>query len=302
MVGTQPSAVRRRTATWSPGVHDLVTTVHGRPRSYRLHVPAIDRTDGCPLLVALHHGRADATGIERLTGIVPRASREGFVVLLPEADREHGYWNDGRLSGIDDEGFIARLIDEIGDSLALDERRVFLLGFSNGASMAFLFALRRPIVAAVAAVAGTIGRRPARLSRAVVPVPVVYFHGTRDPFVYYHTGGSAGTRRGVSLSAEELVHWWSRCNGCPAGPVVEALADHVGDGMPVLRTSYGGGSRSTEVVLYTILGGGHTWPGGAQQWAPAGVAGRTSRQVDATGIAFDFFKSRPPRRPHGPGE
>jgi polyhydroxybutyrate depolymerase len=40
------------------------------------------------------------------------------------------------------------------------------------------------------------------------------------------------------------------------------------------------------VVLYTIEGGGHTWPGGP----PVGRrVGRVSRDIDATSAMLDFF-------------
>jgi polyhydroxybutyrate depolymerase len=44
------------------------------------------------------------------------------------------------------------------------------------------------------------------------------------------------------------------------------------------------------VVLYTIEGGGHTWPGGP----PVGWrVGRVSRDLDATRTMIDFFDRHP---------
>lgn len=42
------------------------------------------------------------------------------------------------------------------------------------------------------------------------------------------------------------------------------------------------------VVLYTILGGGHSWPGGGRQ--PRWFLGRTSDGVDATSEMWEFFR------------
>ena len=61
------------------------------------------------------------------------------------------------------------------------------------------------------------------------------------------------------------------------------------DGTQVRREIYGPCSQETEVLLYAIEGGGHTWPGG-DQYLPAWIIGRTSRDVNANEVIWDFFK------------
>jgi polyhydroxybutyrate depolymerase len=43
------------------------------------------------------------------------------------------------------------------------------------------------------------------------------------------------------------------------------------------------------VILYTIEGGGHTWPGGLQ-YLPERIIGKTSKDLDANQLIWDFFK------------
>jgi polyhydroxybutyrate depolymerase len=45
--------------------------------------------------------------------------------------------------------------------------------------------------------------------------------------------------------------------------------------------------EGAEVIFYTIIGGGHTWPGGT----PIPVVGKTSRDIDATEAMWDFFQA-----------
>jgi len=45
------------------------------------------------------------------------------------------------------------------------------------------------------------------------------------------------------------------------------------------------------VVLYTIEGGGHTWPGGTP--LPEWLLGPMSRSVDATRLMWAFFRAHP---------
>jgi polyhydroxybutyrate depolymerase len=42
------------------------------------------------------------------------------------------------------------------------------------------------------------------------------------------------------------------------------------------------------VVLYTIQGGGHSWPGGKP--LPQWWVGPTSRSIDATSMMWTFFR------------
>lgn len=52
--------------------------------------------------------------------------------------------------------------------------------------------------------------------------------------------------------------------------------------------------RETAVVLYTVTGGGHTWPGGLQ-YLPEGVIGRTTTQFSASAESWEFFRAHPRR-------
>jgi polyhydroxybutyrate depolymerase len=59
----------------------------------------------------------------------------------------------------------------------------------------------------------------------------------------------------------------------------------------VTRRAYAG--CDADVVLYTIHGGGHTWPGGTP--LPEWFVGTTSRSVDASTLMWDFFRRHPHR-------
>jgi len=48
-----------------------------------------------------------------------------------------------------------------------------------------------------------------------------------------------------------------------------------------------------EVVLYTIEGGGHTWPGSAFDANLADLMGPTSTDIDATALMWQFFATHP---------
>lgn len=138
-----------------------------------------------------------------------------------------------------------------------------------------LASLRPDLVRAVGAVSGL--RAPSRLPLSR-PVPVVAFHGTADRINPYR-----GHSRGEWIeSVPEAAGAWARANWTEA----RALADVVASG--VRRTRYGDTGGPGEVVLYTIDGGGHTWPGGYLGFIGSLLLGRTSREIDATELIWAF--------------
>ena len=62
------------------------------------------------------------------------------------------------------------------------------------------------------------------------------------------------------------------------------------DGCQVTRETYGGGSGGSEVVVYTVHGGGHNWPGGSGAVAQD-VLGVTTYDISASDICWEFFRN-----------
>ncbi|MHC5543321.1 polyhydroxybutyrate depolymerase, partial [Singulisphaera rosea] len=76
----------------------------------------------------------------------------------------------------------------------------------------------------------------------------------------------------------------------PETPTVARLPDRADDGTTVQMKSYGPGREGSEVILYVIEGGGHTWPGGK---ARLPLLGKTSREVSANDLIWEFFQKHP---------
>ena len=56
----------------------------------------------------------------------------------------------------------------------------------------------------------------------------------------------------------------------------------------VTRREYTHCANNATVALYTIHGGGHTWPGGKPM--PEWMLGHTSQSIDATSQMWAFFR------------
>ena len=274
--------------------------VGGLQRSYLLYVPgSVPRGRSAGLVVVLHGGGGNGRQIERHTGFSALADRRGFIAVYPDAvDRN---WNDGRAApaiaaqqqNVDDVGFLSALITGLTREFAVDPRRVYVTGASNGAFMSQRLAAElSDRIAAIAPVIGGMAPQVRDGFAPTVPVSVLLINGTDDSLVPYH-GGAVARTRGETISVAEIVRLWATHNRCPEGPETVLLADagpH--DGTRVHRTTYARCANRTAVTLYTIEGGGHTWPG-AVQYLPRAVIGRTSRDIEATPLIWQFFAGHP---------
>ncbi|MBI3467483.1 MAG: hypothetical protein HY000_31120 [Planctomycetes bacterium] len=231
-----------------------------------------------------------------LTGFSPVADKHGFAVAYP--DGINGLWRfwEGdaapakkKLARVkaEDIGFIAELIDQLIKEGVADRRRVYVTGISNGSYMTNRLGCElSDRIAAIAPVAGTIPKIMSEHMKPGRPIPVIYFHGTEDKIVGVN-GADFLTKRELSLSADELVEWWAKHNGCTAKPELDKLPDKADDGTTVERNSFSAGKAGAPVIYYEVHGGGHTWPGGFAQ--PEALLGKTCRDINASEIIWEFF-------------
>lgn len=267
-------------------------TIHvgGVPRTYLLHLPP-SREPGraLPLLLVFHGAGGNAAGMAQHTALTETATAHGYAVVYPEGINHR--WNDGRgIVTADDVGFIQALLDSLGPTLPVEPQRIYATGISNGAGMSFRLACDLPgTLAAIAPVAGALAAALEERCATATPVSLVMFQGTRDPLMPYD-GGVLTLRRGSVLAAPRTAGLFAKVNGCADEPMVAAEPDTVTDGTRVRRSTYSGCRDGRDVVLFTIEGGGHTWPGGP----PVGRSvGRVTRDLDATRVMLDFFDRHP---------
>jgi polyhydroxybutyrate depolymerase len=279
---------------------------NGLERSYRIHIPSKLPEDSTPGLVfVLHGGGGTGEGMERtltLGGFNTLADDDNIIVVYPDGFEKN--WNDGRKNvsdpaheqNIDDVGFFTILIDNLTSEFDIDSKRIYVTGISNGAMMSYRLAVELPEkIAAIAPVAGAfpIDLVPYNISNN--PVSVCVLSGTNDPLVPWEGGlvGFPRNPRGIVLSVPDSVSLWVVHDNCSTIPNSTVLPDSdPADHTWVQRDVYSNGTNQTEVVLYTIYNGGHTWPDG-YQYLPEQLVGRTTHDIDANMVIWDFFLTHP---------
>ncbi|NJK64134.1 MAG: hypothetical protein HC921_16890 [Synechococcaceae cyanobacterium SM2_3_1] len=184
----------------------------------------------------------------------------------------------------DDIGFISTLLDALLDTYPIDFTRVYAVGYSDGAFFSARLACElSERITAIALVAGSMAARIGRNCRPQRPVPVIQLRGTEDTIV--PSEGFPGY-----LSTEAVTETWVKINGCHPAPVVTELPDRVEDGTSVTLLAYQHCRQDTEVQLFQIHGGGHTWPG-SKGVKLESILGRTSQDLDGTSLIWTFLQA-----------
>lgn len=275
----------------------------GIDREYRLHVPMLlPRDRPVPLILVFHGGSSNALQMELLTGFSQYSEQKQFLVVYPEGIEKN--WNDGRKQAvipaqrynINDVQFVEDIITAVSKRYPVDPQRIYATGISNGGMFTHYLAMNLSHrIAAGAPVVGGLGERAVEKFKPEHPVSMLIIQGTRDPVIPYHGGDVADGRRGRLIGTEHVAKLWADHNGCQSSPEVGDVPDF----MPLDRCTarwqnWPGGRNGTDVTLYTIEGGGHTWPG-SLQYLPKAIVGPVCRDFHATALIWDFFEKHPKR-------
>ena len=293
------SCTRPRAQPPATGNVSKFITVNGLKRSYHLYIPSTSHDEtAVPLVIALHGGGGTGKKVNKLFRLNSLSEQYGFIVVYPDAFDHH--WNDGRgvrkyqsqRENIDDVAFISAMIDAIAGDFNIDEKRVYVMGASNGAMMSFRLGCE--LAPKIRAMAPVIGSMPENLAARCVParpVPLIMINGTDDPLVPWQGGYVHGFRKklGKIISVRKTIDLWVDRNGCSPDPQISLVPDSdPHDGTRVKIRTYRNCQDKAAVILYEIQGGGHTWPGG-YQYLPEFLIGKTSKDMDATKTIWTFF-------------
>ena len=253
-------------------------------RDYLLHVPKrYDRSTPTPLVISLHGAALWGAAQKEISQWNRVADAEGFIVVYPSGVKGSGprVWRMGGEGGNRDVRFIAKLIDTLSAQYNIDPNRIYANGLSNGGGMSFVLSCTMSDRIAAVGTVGAAQILPSDWCKDSKPVPLINVHGTADPAAPYKGGWSWMVRQRFP----DVQRWtakWARRNHCAPTAVDSAVA------ADVTRRTWVRCADDAAVVLYTIEGGGHTWPGGGPM--PEWFAGPTSRSIDASSVMWRFFR------------
>jgi polyhydroxybutyrate depolymerase len=246
--GVEPLPVASADAQEGGGVLGQWVRSGGIDRRYQLFVP--DGQDGhtpLPLVVVLHGAGGSGATIRLNLDMDAAAARHGFVAAYPYGV---GSWAIGLGTmadgyGVNDVLFVRTLIAQLASELPIDRRRVYVVGFSDGATMSYRLGCQLgDEIAAIAAISSGMPSFPQLYGRPSRPLPVLMVAGTADEIFPLSS---------VSTTAQE----WARLDGCRS-QTTESLDGLSAEGRAIQLTRYDGCNDEVGVRLYLIEGGRHT--------------------------------------------
>lgn len=254
----------------------------GRSRDVLYLQPALQaRGSKVPALILLHYLDGTPADMADLTKIARLVRDDGIWVILPKG--VNGTWNykPNALNQVDDVGFLTQLIQQSVADYPLDPTRIYMAGYSDGGLMTQRFACDKPrLIAAGAAVAATLYQALANACTPNQGTPMLFMQGEDDKVLPYK--GNL-----LFLSAPATAAFWARIDGCAATPTGTDLPNRIGDGTTVHLDRYQGCAADEGVAFYSVVNGGHTWPG-AYDYSPD--LGLTTQDINADTVMWQFFR------------
>jgi polyhydroxybutyrate depolymerase len=295
-LGASLACIKTAEGPVQPGSTYRSVVSGGRERCYLLYVPtSYDPDKPVPVVLSLHGFASNPKEQQGYARWERLADEEGFLVAYPKGLSSPLRWNVGpgaRLGTVDDVQFVGDMITTLSAKTAVDTDRIYVTGFSNGGDMAYQIACRlADRVAAVGVVSG-LGPEPPGGCNLAHPVPLIAFFGAADPLA---KGLPLPTWLidlvfNVSVELEEpsaptetLIGRVAEGNGCDGTPEPLPASGRVHG------IHYTGCRDDAEVILYTLEGGGHGWPGGPS----IPLLGEASSDIDASRVMWEFFSQHP---------
>lgn len=279
----------------APGFFSRSIMVDGLKREYSFYLPSSYNGKKPMPLVLNYHGGGGNSNTQRNTSMMDKAAeRHGFIVVYPQGTNKtsflrKGYtWNAGSCCGwaqqhnVDDVKFTRVMLDALQGELSVDTRRIYATGISNGAMMCYRLACElADRIAAIAPISGPMGMGTCTPSR---PISILHFHGTDDLFAPFAGGVGSRSLPGQRFaSVQTTITMWQRALGLEnVRPKDMQLSSSV------TEKEYSSGQ--VELILCTIHGGGHTWPGGQFGFLGKRVLGNMDMSISASDVMWNFFK------------
>jgi polyhydroxybutyrate depolymerase len=282
--GSQPSI--------APGDYNWSVNSDGLVRTFLVHIPP--NVEARPALIVVFHGgggtslrMANKTHMNKVSDV------GNFIAVYPQGVR--GEWNFGpqSRSSANDVAFIRRMLEYLTAQLNIDQKRIYMAGFSQGGFMTQRLTYEMPEKIAAATIVSS--AEPVGLMQMFgpghLPLPMIIILGTADPRVKF-TGGL--DLHGIDLlSGPATVDSWVAADRCGA-PTHTWLPNKctTDDSRPELI--YYPGMCNNDVAFYKIWGGGHEWPGGTPGYLRD--IGNQNNDFSASQAIWAFDSVHPKRR------
>ena len=237
--------------------------VDGYMRHLAMYLPDSLQADA-PLVFILHGYGA---GIWRENPMLAAADRHGFAVCLPQGlkdPQDEPSWNVGypfqQGWKVNDVKALCRMARYVQKRFRLSRKNTFLTGMSNGGEMCYLMAYsKQSTFKAVAPIAGLTMAWIYQQINAPRPVPLMEIHGTEDRVSEWTGDMENKGGWGAYLPVPLAIGYWVAKNRCTREETERVESLKGDEGHPVIKHRYTGSTTGSDVWLYEVVGGVHSW-------------------------------------------
>ena len=233
---------------------------------YTLYKPD-NLKEKAPLVFILHGYTSNSTNIMNYSAMNSIADQHGFMVCYPQGTRNlytgQTHWNANlkEMSSVEDSSFLNDLAKKLQAEYNLSDKNTFVGGMSNGGFMSYTLGCERSdTFKAIASITGTMSGYDWRNCNPG-KVPVLQISGTNDMVVPMDGSMSSAGGWGGAPHIEKIMTYWSNINECNKTKSENVLNADNTDNSYVKLDKKTDCYSNHEVWLYTVYGGGHTWPG-----------------------------------------
>jgi polyhydroxybutyrate depolymerase len=271
-------------AGYKPGLHNLQLVDQGKTRRFLVFVPSKYHARARIPLWILAPGSYDSpeTFLAQ-SGIVKLAEEKGFAFAALQGDQHllnvglHAQAIDELPDDVD---YTKAVLRDVTQKLCVDMDRIRCAGFSRGAR--FCSRLASELSSFISGIGPVAGLRFPTPNNATRPVPIIAFHGTKDPINLYL---GKGDPHYWESSVPDVLHKWADFNKCNKHQW-ERMSKHVS------LSKHHDCSNDANVVLVLAEEGGHTWPGTNFDFNEEQF-GATEKEIDANLMMWKFFLQHP---------
>jgi len=248
----------------SAGKATVVTFPGSRP--FKLQVPtSYTKGKSAPLIIALHGYTSSGADTEKYLKLGPAANARGILYVAPDGSLDNNglqFWNATpaccNFSGskVNDEAYIMSIINAVSKKYNVDQKRIYVVGHSNGGFMSHHMACSDSNrIAAIASFAGATYKDQS-MCKPGQPITVLQIWGTVDETISYTGGALLAPYPG----AAETIADWAKLDKCNAKIITSPTKIKIEGSIPGNETTvsdYAGCAAKTTVELWSIAGGHH---------------------------------------------
>lgn len=254
-----------------------------------------------PAILLLHAGTQTSEQVWNQTTLPKFTNENKYVLVAPQA--YNGIWNDGSVyplignsrSTVDDVGFLMTLIDKIVKNNAVDPKKIFIVGISNGGFMAIHFACRAgDQLRAGANLLSTMNYRDS-INCNAKNVAWLSMNSGNDNYIPYTGQKNGRDRKGntqeILLSAEETFSFFNTMNRCRQQGSYKQLPhfsdkDNTSAFIKIANSC----SSNTSNVLLAFRNAGHQLPNVKQNFGFP-YEGLSNQDIDPGTAIIHFFNN-----------